>query len=424
MKQSVLTPFYFRSAVQLLSGRNLFLACCAKPYRLILVLICCVQLSYGQQDHITRLDRSTLTIPEIDHKVRAAMDSADIPGLNLAILNHNIPVFIKSYGYRDKFQNELMDTTTLIYAASFSKAVFGYLSMLLVQERQLDLDKPLYQYLKKPLPEYPYFSDLKEDNRWKLITARMCLSHTTGLPNVRWFDPRDANPVFDSVGVIRIYFQPGKQYAYSGEGFKLLQLAVEEITGKNLDELATEKIFKPIGMTRSGYIWHDNFGDKLVIGHNEKGQQNVKRKRTVAVAGGSMVTTIADYTRFIAYVTQGKGLEKKYFEQMISPQIDIHSKTQFPPITKETTADNKAIHLAYGLGWGLLKTKYGRAFFKEGGDDAWKNYNINFIDKGVSIIIMTNSVNGSKVFKELLETLIADTFTPWKWEEYYPYNYR
>ncbi|MGJ1496479.1 serine hydrolase domain-containing protein [Sphingobacterium spiritivorum] len=421
MKQSVLTPFYFLSAVQLLSGRK---ACCAKPYRLILVLICCVELSYGQQDHITRLDQSTLSISEIDHKVRAAMDSADIPGLNLAILNHNKSVFIKSYGYRDKFQNELMDTTTFIYAASFSKAVFGYLSMLLVQEKQLDLDKPLYQYLKKPLPEYPYFSDLKEDNRWKMMTARMCLSHTTGLPNVRWFDPRDANPVFDSVGVIRIYFQPGKQYAYSGEGFKLLQLAVEEITGKNLDELATEKIFKPIGMTRSGYIWHDNFGDKLVIGHNEKGQQNVKRKRTVAVAGGSMVTTIADYTRFIAYVIQGKGLEKKYFEQMISPQIDIHSKTQFPPITTETTADNKSIHLAYGLGWGLLKTKYGRAFFKEGGDDAWKNYNINFIDKGVSIIIMTNSVNGSKVFKELLETLIADTFTPWKWEEYYPYNYR
>lgn len=76
------------------------------------------------------------------------MDSADIPGLNLAILNHNKPVFIKSYGYRDKFQNELMDTTTLIYAASFSKAVFGYLCMLLVQEKQLDLDRPLYQYLK------------------------------------------------------------------------------------------------------------------------------------------------------------------------------------------------------------------------------------------------------------------------------------
>ena len=131
MKQSVLTPFYFLSAVQLLSGRK---ACCAKPYRLILVLICCVQLSYGQQDPITRLDQSTLSISEIDHKVRAVMDSADIPGLNLAILNHNKPVFIKSYGYRDKFQNELMDTTTLIYAASFSKAVFGYLSMLLVQE--------------------------------------------------------------------------------------------------------------------------------------------------------------------------------------------------------------------------------------------------------------------------------------------------
>lgn len=424
MKRFVVTPFYFRLSAELSFCRCLFLKVCIKTSVLLLVFICCIKLSHAQQEYITRLDQTKLSISEIDNKVRAVMDSAGIPGLNIAILNDYKPVFIKSYGFRDKLQNELMDTTSLVYAASFSKAVFGYLCMLLVQEKKLDLDRPLYQYLSKPVPDYPYFSDLKNDDRWKMMTARMCLSHTTGLPNVRWFDPRDANAVFDSVGVIRIYFQPGTKYAYSGEGFKLLQLAVEEITGKSLDVLATEKVFRPIGMTRSGYVWHDNFGDKLVIGHNEKGWQNIKKKRTVAVAGGSMVTTLADYTRFIAYVTQGSGLKKKYFEEMISPQIDIYSKTQFPPITMETTTANRAIHLAYGLGWGIMKTKYGRAFFKEGGDDAWKNYNINFIDKGISIIIMTNSVNGSKIFKELLETLIADTFTPWKWEEYYPYNYR
>ena len=37
---------------------------------------------------------------------------------------------------------------------------------------------------------------------------------------------------------------------------------------------------------------------------------------------------------------------------------------------------------------------------------------------------MTNSANGEKIFKELLATLIADTFTPWKWETYYPYDYK
>ena len=91
---------------------------------------------------------------------------------------------------------------------------------------------------------------------------------------------------------------------------------------------------------------------------------------------------------------------------------------------EETTTENAAIDLSYGLGWGLLKCKYGSAFFKEGHDDAWRNYNINFIDRGIAIIIMTNSANGELIFKELLATLIGDTFTPWKWESYFPYDYK
>ena len=121
---------------------------------------------------------------------------------------------------------------------------------------------------------------------------------------------------------------------------------------------------------------------------------------------------------------QAKGLDKKLWKMMISPQIRINSKYQFPTITDETTLENESINLSYGLGWGLLKCKYGRAFFKEGHDDAWRNYNINFIDKGISIIIMTNSANGELIFKELLEKIIGDTCTPWKWERYIPYNYK
>ena len=109
---------------------------------------------------------------------------------------------------------------------------------------------------------------------------------------------------------------------------------------------------------------------------------------------------------------------------MLTPQIKITSKYEFPTITEETTTDNEAISLSYGLGWGLLKSKYGKAFFKEGHDDGWQHYNINFIDRGISLIIMTISSNGEKIFKEALEKIIGDTFTPWQWERYIPYNYK
>ncbi|ULT26767.1 beta-lactamase family protein [Sphingobacterium sp. E70] len=387
-------------------------------------LLCSNRQAISQSRVVTRLDGSTISGRVIDSTVNALMNEAKVPGIGLAILNNKKSVYLKTYGYKNKLRAELLDTASIVYAASFSKAVCGFLCMKLVDRNLLDLDKPLYQYLRKPIPEYPNFVGLKGDQRWKKITARMCLSHTTGFPNLKWYDPTAANPDYDSLGVVKIYFEPGSRYAYSGEGFKLLQLALEELSGKTFDDLASELIFNPIGMYKSGYVWHDSFGDDLAIGHNDHEQQNVKSKKTVAVAGGSMVTTISDYARFIEYVVQGKGIKENIFEEMIRPQIRIYSKTQFPPISSETTDENEVVQLAYGLGWGLLNTPYGRAFFKEGGDDAWKNYNINFIDRGISIIMICNSVNGSMLFKDLLAQLIGDTFTPWKWEQYYPIGYQ
>lgn len=389
---------------------------------LLLGLILSFNLTFGQTQQIKKLDGNEISVSEIDKVVKRLMDTANVQGLDLAILNNKKTVFIKSYGYKNKINGELLDTNTVMYGASISKAVFAYLTMKLVQEKTIDLDKPLFKYLSKPISEYQYFSDLKTDDRWKLITARMCLSHTTGLPNVRWFHPTTG--VEDTLGVIKIYFKPGTKYAYSGEGVKLLQLVEEEITHKTIEDLAIEKVFTPIGMKRTGFIWHKEFDDNFAIGHLENGTLNPKKKRTTPVASGSLVTTISDYSKFIEFVIQQKGLHKKMYKEMFSSQIKIYSKIQIPTITKETTAENKAIDLSYGLGWGRLKCKYGKAFFKEGHDDAWRNYNINFIDKGISIIIMTNSANGELIFKELLETLIGDTFTPWKWERYFPYNYK
>lgn len=389
----------------------------------LLVLQLFTNFLYSQNGQVTRLDGSNISIAEIDKTVTRLMTEAHVQGLSLSILNENKQAYLQTYGFKNKEKKEYLDTSTVLYAASFSKAVFGYLVMKLAQENSIDLDRPLYQYLGRPISEYEYFSDLKSDERWKLITARMCLSHTTGLPNVRWFHPTTG--VEDTLGTMKIYFTPGKMYAYAGEGIKLLQLVVEEITKKNVEELAIEKVFKPAGMTRTGYIWYDRFDDNYAIGHLADDMLNPKRKRTVPVAGASLVTTITDYTRFIEYLMQQKGgLDKKIFSEMIAPQIEIRSTSQFPTITEETTDENKAIHLSYGLGWGVLKCKYGRAFFKEGHDDAWRNYNINFIDKGISIIIITNSANGELIFKALLETLIGDTFTPWKWEGYFPYGYK
>ena len=111
----------------------------------------------------------------------------------MGIINDDKIVYLHSYGYKNKARNELNDTSTHFYAASLAKPLFGYIVMQLVDEGKIDLDKPLYTYLPKPLPEYDNYKDLADDDRYKLITARMCLDHTTGFPNWREGNPHNNN---------------------------------------------------------------------------------------------------------------------------------------------------------------------------------------------------------------------------------------
>jgi D-alanyl-D-alanine-carboxypeptidase/D-alanyl-D-alanine-endopeptidase len=136
-------------------------------------------------------------------------------------------------------------------------------------------------------------------------------------------------------------------------------------------------------------------------------------------AGGSMSTTLEDFTKFYTTLINGKGLSKKIFNEMTSPQIRIKSKIQFGPFAKVDGSDNDAIELSYGLGVDVFKTPFGRAFFKEGHDEGWGHYSICFPDKKTAIVIMTNNDNGESIFKELLAYAIGDTFTHWRWEIIY-----
>ncbi|MCF7832136.1 MAG: serine hydrolase [Candidatus Marinimicrobia bacterium] len=361
---------------------------------------------------IRKINGEVISPLEVDKIVEELMDSANVSGLCLAVLNENKPVNIKTYGFRNIDENLMLDKNSVMPAASFSKAVFSYLVMQLVQERVLEIDKPLYTYLEKPLPEYDNYQDLNNTDLWKQLTARTCLSHTTGFANMREL----------TGGELKFFFEPGTHYAYSGEGIDLLQFVVEEITGRDIEDLASEKVFNPLGMKRTSYVWQDKFGKNHAVGHNMIGASIEHHKREKAKAGGSLYTTINDYSTFISAVMKKKGLDDDTWDLMLTPSIRIRSKHQFPTLSNEITDKYDPIDLSYGLGWGLFNTEYGRAFFKEGHGNGCQHYNVNFIDQKTSIILMTNSDNGEKIFKYLLENIISDIYTPWEWEDYLPYD--
>jgi len=370
---------------------------------------------------ITRLDNSQISFAEADKKIEALMASAKVTGMAITVFNNNEPVYKKTFGYKRADTKEPLRESTNIYGASLSKVVFAMLVMKLVEEGVIDLDKPLQQYLPKPIYEYQplmkwhdNYKDLQNDTLYQKITARMCLDHTTGFANWRWYEPDQK---------LRVNFTPGSKYEYSGEGLVYLQVVIEKMLNKSLEELMQEKIFKPLGMINSSYKWQQRFETDYSFGHDANGKLYQKDKDNDARSASTLETTLDDYTAFTKGVLKNLILKPSTTANMFTPQIRIRTVQQFGPNSARDTTAWDAIQLGYGLGWGLLQTRYGTGAFKEGHGDGFQHYTIIFPKTGIGIIIMANSDNGESIFKYLLENLISDTFTPWYWENYIPYDY-
>ena len=148
-----------------------------------------------------------------------------MPGLSLALGNRLSGRF-RCQGPEDWRGGR---RSNLFAGRSFRKSVFAYLVILVVAEGRFELDQALARYVSKPLPDYPAYPDFKDDPRWQPITPRMCLSHSTGFPNLR-FSTEDKR--------LQFLFEPSELHSHSGEGIALLQKAIEEVTGEDLEDLS------------------------------------------------------------------------------------------------------------------------------------------------------------------------------------------
>ncbi len=364
------------------------------------------------------LDKRTLSPVQVEATVTDLMAKGKVTGLGLALINNGEIVYLRAFGQANTEKAAPLTTQSSMYAASFTKAMFASMVMQLATEGKLNLDTPIAQHLPKPLPEYEKYADLKNDPRWKMWTPRILLSHTSGMPNFRFFTKKGFEPDHP----LWIEFTPGSRYAYSGEGINLLQFVLEAGLGLDVGVLMRERIFEPLGMTRTSMTWRDDFATDLAQGYDEAGKLVGHNARRGVRAAGSADSTIHDMARFLQATLRQKTVAGKFWKEMVKPQIRIRSAHQFPTLDEATTTRNDGVQLSYGLGWGVLKTPHGRAFFKGGHDNGWENYMIGFDKSGAGLVLMTNSSNGDSIFKELLATLIGDTYTPWEWQGFIPWN--
>ncbi len=357
---------------------------------------------------------------KVDAAVHGVMARTGAKGMAIALIDDGRVRYVQAYGVRDAAGDKLR-TDTVMYGASLTKTVFAYTVLQLVDQGKIALDTPLADYLDKPLPDYdtnaiypgkygPY-KDLAGDPRWKQITARHALTHSTGFANF-WFIEPDQK--------LRIHFDPGTHFSYSGEGLSLLQFVIEngrKDKGLGLDlGTLTQTNFDRLGMTRTSLKWRPDFRPNLADGWNDQGKIGEHDERSKVRVAGSMDTTIADLSKFVAALSRHDGLSAAAFAEMVKPSLHIATAHQFPNFGPDIPEGQQRKDLAAGLGVVVFDGPQGHGFFKGGHDDQTANTMVCIERTKRCVLILSNDVRAEAGYADLVRFILGDTGVPYDWE--------
>lgn len=318
------------------------------------------------------LPRSAPDTADLGRDIPRLLRVSGIPGLSMAVVQNGRVVWAGAFGTLNDSAQTPLNPGTIFEAASLSKPVFAYMVLRLADRGEFDLDRPLYEML-----EYPRLAH--DDERYKRITARIVLSHGTGLPN--WGGEK-----------LTLRFDPGTQYGYSGEGFVFLQKTVERVTGRSLDELARREVFEPLGMTRSSYVWQERFAGNAAYAKNWLWQVAPANRYTQAEANAaaSLLTTATDYAQFVAAVLTGRGLSPAMWNEYLTP-------------VRETSPGT---HI--GLGIRVEERPGGRTFYHSGNNgQRFTSYMTGDIAQGLGLVYFTNGPNGTSLVEALTSRVLG-----------------
>ncbi|ADU14275.1 serine hydrolase domain-containing protein [Asticcacaulis excentricus] len=348
----------------------------------------------------------------IDAEVQRVLKDTGAKGLAIAVIDNGKVGYVQAYGVRNP-KGEPLTPQTVMYGASLTKAVFAYTVMQQVDQGRLTLDTPLADMLPQPLPSYASpdiinrYSDWSAlDERWRKLTPRIVLTHSSGFANFYFLEPDEK---------LKFHFDPGARYAYSGDGLLTLQFAMEMGLGLSLRD-ETDRIFKGLGMTRSSLIWRSDFAGNLADGWNDKGEVEVHDERSKVRVAGSMDTTISDFARFAAAFVRGEGLSPAARAEITKRQLKITTRTQFPPFQPELPADQQRADLYAGLGVVVFDGPQGHGFYKGGHNDITANTWVCVEKSKRCVVILSNDVRAEARFAALVKFVLGETGVPYEWE--------
>lgn len=254
-------------------------------------------------------------IDSLNERIEFIMKDVGVPGLSLAVIDEGEIVFSNTYGYKDlNVENpEKINQETIFQAASLSKNFVTYAAFKLAEQGILNLDKPLYEYM--------VYDQLEHDERYKLITARMVLSHSSGIENHK--EQNDEK-------LLEIFHEPGSAFRYSGEGYLFLDSVIKKILEKSTDEYLRELVYQPLKLNRTYTLGTGEGAENHASSHDQFGRTLDRWKNHIPWIESHIHTNAEQYANLLIAIFEG-GLTPESVRQIWHPEVDVRENFQYGP---------------------------------------------------------------------------------------------
>lgn len=318
---------------------------------------------------------------ELEKEIPLLMKNNLIPGLSIAVIKDGKITWHGEFGVKNKDTNAPVTEETVFEAASLSKPVTAYCALRFAEAGKLDLDKPVIDYVGEKWMSEVFLKKSITDNRLREITTRMILAHTSGFPNWRR-------------GELKLMYDPGKGWSYSGEAYQLLGFVLEKIEGSTLDKIMDDYVIKPLGMDKSSFAWRPAYDSTAVSGHDPLNTRTRLGKPFAVHAAGSLMTTAVDYAKFIAAIMNNTGLKAGTVKDMLT--------------THSSGPDVKDPRITWGLGFALQHSaQSGPSFWHTGDNIDIRNFAMGFKNERTGVVFFTNSYYGLSIVREIIDLAIG-----------------
>lgn len=365
-----------------------------------LVLLCALAAAGCARNPQARYDAAIETART---EIWKDINSGKAGSATVAIMDNGRIVYAEGFGMADREKSIPVDRNTIFNMGSIGKVFTAAAIMLLVDQGKVALDDPVIKHL----PEF-----VMADPRYKGITVRMTLNHTSGLPGSFFandFGFQYNESVFDDLlkALQRSHLRhaPGEMAVYTNDGFTLAEMIVERVSGKKFIDFLAEQVFTPLSLRRTGRGVGERHGQVAAAYYEpDTGKREPLEVLSVLGAGG-LSATAEDLVRFADTFSRAGN---KIFS---TSALEEMNKAQ-PPVLR---GKFKNPDIAFGLGFDVTDLpqyqKQGvKIIGKSGGTGNYNSMLFSAPEHRLSVAVIESGTHGGalRVALATMDALLAE----------------